>query len=457
VPEHPPRFSRGYALALILLVLLSLSCQTTVIVVTLPAPAAVPSPLPGTPAPPPNPTFGEDIITVEVVVPTSPPLGGASVQVVTPPPTPAGPTLPRPLYFLSDRTGTTQVYLLAGDGSPAFQVTREPLDIMDYALDPDGEFLVAYTPHRLLVVYSERRSDTFQARGLDEAVRGFALSRDGEHLAFWTDARLTIYQLGPRGQSFVRFVSGEAWQPGGRSPSAAWSADGAYLAYGTSDGVRLLNVGTGQIDLVLEANPGVGYRVEGVSPDGRWIVASTYGPAGECRAQLIALDAGPAEVQTLRCPLTFSPDGVHALWTPSDAATIQVVRVAPSEQGDEDEEVTRVADYAGYAASWLTPEAFAVWTCALEGLPCPASALDLYLGAWPEGELSLRWASAPHRVRPQDGGAVPADPLWETFAVVAVGEGRSSTSLLVVNVPEDTVTVVAEEGINWAPRWLPAP
>src|ERR1700677_4665508 len=57
------------------------------------------------------------------------------------------------LYFLSSRSGTTQVWRTPAKGGESSQVTKLPLDVGLYRLGPDGRSLVA-----AIVVHAERDS-----------------------------------------------------------------------------------------------------------------------------------------------------------------------------------------------------------------------------------------------------------------------------------------------------------
>lgn len=439
----PERFTRArWALALIALALTA--CRVVVIGPALPTPVPSPgSPAPTeTPAPPFDPTYAPGVITVEAVVPPFNPVSGTGAQIVTLAPTREGPALPRPLYFLSDRDGRAQVYLLVGDGSAPRRITDEPLDVRGYALDPDGEFLVAYTDRRVLIVYNQRLSNVLDIDAPSAAVRGIALSPDGARLAFWTDAQMSVYAVGPTGERFLRLV-GSASITG-----AVWSADGTRLVYVAPEGVHRLDLDAGRDDLALAAE-GATYRVDGAVPGGRWAVASTI-TNGACRATLVPFRSGEPTLEGLPCPLTFAPDGSLALWTPRDAATIQVVQMPPGGARP----LTAIADYAAYAPSWPLPETSLLWTCAFRNRACPPGTLDLYAVAWPSAQLTLRWDSAAYRALPQDGGAAPADPAWETFAVVFEDAARGATGLLAITPATGAVQVVADAGNNWMPQWL---
>jgi len=47
------------------------------------------------------------------------------------------------LYFLSSRSGSTQVWRTAAQGGESWQVTKLPLDVSQYRFAPDGHTLVA--------------------------------------------------------------------------------------------------------------------------------------------------------------------------------------------------------------------------------------------------------------------------------------------------------------------------
>jgi Tol biopolymer transport system component len=124
----------------------------------------------------------------------------ASIDVTAP----SSAVLPAPLYFLSERSGSRQIWRMETDGKTLVQITNEPGPVDSYALSPaDGS--VAYVSlHQLLIV-----------------------RRDG------TDRRI-VADFGEG------YGGAPAWSPGG------------VLAY-AHEGIRLYDPATGE-DRLLRAN-----------------------------------------------------------------------------------------------------------------------------------------------------------------------------------------------------------
>jgi Tol biopolymer transport system component len=118
---------------------------------------------------------------------------------------PSSAVLPNPIYFLSDRSGSEQLWRMAADGVTVTQITNEPAAITAYALSPDGG-TIAFTSQNQLIL----------------------IQRDG------TDRRLAVDFGEDRGGS-------PAWSPDGR------------LAY-ARNGVRIYNPSTGEDQLLIANN-----------------------------------------------------------------------------------------------------------------------------------------------------------------------------------------------------------
>ncbi|MGB7539370.1 MAG: NBR1-Ig-like domain-containing protein [Anaerolineales bacterium] len=118
---------------------------------------------------------------------------------------PATAVLPNSLYFLSDRSGSAQIWRMENDGATVTQITNEPAAIDAYALSPEGG-TIAYTCQNQLIL----------------------IRRDG------TDRRIAVDFGADRGGS-------PAWSPDGR------------LAY-ARNGVRIYNPSTGEDQLLIANN-----------------------------------------------------------------------------------------------------------------------------------------------------------------------------------------------------------
>ena len=104
------------------------------------------------------------------------------------------------VWFLSDRSGSSQVWRIALDGGEAQQVTREPLDVGNLLISPDGRS-IAYT----MEVFPDRKTVQATKDRLDEQAKSKCSGRIYErlfvrHWDTWEDGR--------RSHLFVRPVEG---------------------------------------------------------------------------------------------------------------------------------------------------------------------------------------------------------------------------------------------------------
>ena len=95
--------------------------------------------------------------------PIDPPADGSPRREHKPPPVSLGKTL----WFLSPRNGATQIWRILADGGEAEQVTREPLDVSNLIVSPDGKYLafsmeVFSRPRREVHLPPENGRSTFR-------------------------------------------------------------------------------------------------------------------------------------------------------------------------------------------------------------------------------------------------------------------------------------------------------
>ncbi len=107
----------------------------------------------------------------------------------------------RTVWFLSDRAGSSQVWRIALDGGEAEQITREPLDVGNLAISPDGR-QIAYT----MEVFPDCRTAQATKDRLDEREKCKATGKVYErlfvrHWDTWEDGR--------RSHLFVRPAAGD--------------------------------------------------------------------------------------------------------------------------------------------------------------------------------------------------------------------------------------------------------
>ncbi len=95
------------------------------------------------------------------------------------------------IYFLTTRSGTSQAWKIALDGGEAVQVTKEPLDVSNLVVSPDGKML-AYS----LDVFPDLDSPDATKKRLDELAKRKSSGRVYDQLFFrhwdtWKDGRRT--------------------------------------------------------------------------------------------------------------------------------------------------------------------------------------------------------------------------------------------------------------------------
>ena len=95
----------------------------------------------------------------------------------------------RRVWFVSSRSGSSQVWKIAVDGGEAEQVTKEPLDVGNLLVCPDGKYL-AYT----MEVFPDAKTVQDTKSRLDEREKSKATGRVYEslfvrHWDTWEDGR----------------------------------------------------------------------------------------------------------------------------------------------------------------------------------------------------------------------------------------------------------------------------
>ncbi len=102
---------------------------------------------------------------------------------------PSTSVLPSPLYFLSDRSGSTQLWRLETDGTTLTQITNEPADVGAFDVN-GGDGTIAYVSQNQLILLHRDRTDR-------RVIADFGEERGGSP-AFAPDGRLAYAKGGVR-------------------------------------------------------------------------------------------------------------------------------------------------------------------------------------------------------------------------------------------------------------------
>ena len=179
--------------------------------------------------------------------------------------TPEPPLLPAPMYFLSDRSGTTQIWRIEMNGGLAHPVTQSQVEVTEYDISP----------------------------------------RDGS-LAYVTGNDLYIAR--PDGSQAQKIIAGEAINEGSNDAatkqihSVLWSPDGTRLAF-SRNGINIYDLNTGETRSVVTNN--IPNMNNNESPLGwRTYHPSLWSPDGNRMAVMIGLYEGTGVA------ILSIPDGV---------------------------------------------------------------------------------------------------------------------------------------------------
>lgn len=230
-------------------------------------------------------------------------------------------------------TGARETFWVAdGDGTRQTQLLADPIgEPLSFAWSPDGTEIALSYPIRGVSRIVLVRVDGSGSRVLDlhfPAADPIWRPPDGRELLVRRTDRGTgeLYLVAPDGSSVRslgvkgRGLLGGRWDAGG----AAWSPDGALVAYHTVDGeigrerLRVHLVGAaGSGDRVLSTSPPINQEAWPVwSPDGRSIVVQRWTTNGDSRVAVLPVAGGVA-------PPSIGPghhfqrdEGWATIWSP---------------------------------------------------------------------------------------------------------------------------------------------
>lgn len=143
------------------------------------------------------------------------------------------------IYFLSTRSGSSQVWKIAADGGEAEQVTKEPLDVSALVVSPAGKHL-AYS----MDVFPGASVDETRKR-MDEKAKGKATGRVYERLFIrhwdtWKDGRRSHLFVRPLGEGpsidITRGMDADVpTKPFGGTEEIAFAPDGKAIVFTACD------------------------------------------------------------------------------------------------------------------------------------------------------------------------------------------------------------------------------
>jgi dipeptidyl aminopeptidase/acylaminoacyl peptidase len=248
----------------------------------------------------------------------------------------------RSVYFLSSRSGSSQVWRITADGGEAEQVTTVPLDVGAYVLAPDGRRVVValdvFVDCPDLACTKKRLDDTHAAKATGRLFDQLLV----RHWDTWSDGRRShLFVVPVAGGAPVDLMKGLAadapTKPFGGSDELAVSPDSTTLVFTAKDGgsseawstnsdlFAVALDGSGQ-PRRLTTNPAADTQPR-FSPDGktlvwlaqrrpgyesdRFYIMSRPWPAGPDRTLAERWDRSPGS-------LSFSPDGRELVVTAED-------------------------------------------------------------------------------------------------------------------------------------------
>jgi Tol biopolymer transport system component len=136
--------------------------------------------------------------------------------------------LPKPLYFLSEQSGSAQLWRMERDARTMTQVTNEPRSVDSFDVSSTGK--IAYITQDQVIITAVHGSDRQVAANLESDVRLFNLawSADGNHLAYASNG-IHVYDAST-GEDRLLIADTATGMPGLTYYSPLqWSPDGSKL------------------------------------------------------------------------------------------------------------------------------------------------------------------------------------------------------------------------------------
>ena len=216
------------------------------------------------------------------------------------------------LWFVSGRSGSSQVWRIRIDGGEAEQVTDEPLDVGNLVVSPDGEYL-AYTmevfPDCDTVDETRERLDVIEQRKATGRIYERVFVR---HWDVWKDGRRSHLFVRPAaGGETVDVMKGmdadTPSKPFGGPEEITFTPDSKGIVFSARDVGRAEPWST-DFDLYLSAVDGSEPPTCLTEENEAWDTAPVFSPDGETLAYLAMARPG-YESDRLRIMLREWPDG----------------------------------------------------------------------------------------------------------------------------------------------------
>ena len=254
----------------------------------------------------------------------------------------------RSVYFLSSRSGSSQVWRIAADGGEAEPVTKLPLDVNGFILSPDGSRLAV-----ALEVFPDCGTLECTTKRLDEVAARKATGMIFDRLFIrhwdtWSDGRRShVFVLPAGGGGPVDVMKGMdadcPSKPFGGMEEVAFTADGKTLVFTARDAGREEAWST-NFDL-YRVPADASARPVNLTPSNRaWDTQPVFSPDGKTLAYLAMARAG-YEADRYRIVLRSWPDGRNRVLTEAWDRSPQSIAWSP-----DGREIYAVAENLGQAS-----------------------------------------------------------------------------------------------------------